>query len=284
MGNFASKNYDFFGRLPSRKDITIPNFRLEKDNPGTSKTPSEEEVVDLVNKWRIADDSTPVDQAKKDGQSKPLNKDNVASEEVVEIIKDHRDALKTKAQTCAKLGECASPVDVITKMREWSKIYHDTGNEMEWDAIQTIAVEECEAREKIKGEEELHKWMAEQKNMTSVRRRIVELAEQQNLTSPTEEYWSLNDDVTKRLEDVNRYQDEKETKDKRPILESPSAPARKPVSVIVDENASDEGEEEKNTESENEDKDSKKEATEAEKTTTNTNKTKKKRNKRRNKK
>ncbi|POG64890.1 hypothetical protein GLOIN_2v1880975 [Rhizophagus irregularis DAOM 181602=DAOM 197198] len=57
-------------------------------------------------------------------------------------------------------------------------------------------------------------------------------------------YTSLNDGFTKRLEDVNRYQDEKETGDKRPILESPSAPERKSVLVEINEDTSVKSEEE----------------------------------------
>ncbi|PKY63516.1 hypothetical protein RhiirA4_492733 [Rhizophagus irregularis] len=79
--------------------------------------------------------------------------------------------------------------------------------------------------------------------MLNLRKRVIELAEQQN-DLDSGEYWTLNDDFTKRLEDVNRYQDEKETGDKRPILESPSAPARKPILVDANEN-SDDGSEEK---------------------------------------
>lgn len=54
----------------------------------------------------------------------------------------------------------------------------------------------------------------------------------------------MNDGFTKRLEDVNRYQDEKETGDKRPILESPSAPERKSVLVEINEDTSVKSEEE----------------------------------------
>ncbi|PKK57644.1 hypothetical protein RhiirC2_797667 [Rhizophagus irregularis] len=75
------------------------------------------------------------------------------------------------------------------------------------------------------------------KNTTSVRRRVIELAEQQN---DLEIYKTLNDDFTKRLDDVNRYQDGKEVGDKRPILESPHALSCKPVLVETNENEHDE--------------------------------------------
>lgn len=41
------------------------------------------------------------------------------------------------------------------------------------------------------------------------------------------EYTTLNNDFKQRLKDENRYQDEKEVEDKRPILESPSPSTRK---------------------------------------------------------
>lgn len=57
------------------------------------------------------------------------------------------------------------------------------------------------------------------------------------------------------MEDINRYQDEKEAGDKRPILESPSAPVRKPCLVDVDEDIGD-GSENKDKEDEDEENES----------------------------
>lgn len=94
--------------------------------------------------------------------------------------------------------------------------------------------------------------------MTTMRKRVIELAEEQN---NLESYTTLNDDFTKRLEDVNRHQDEKEAGDKRPILESPSAPARKPWLVEVNE-SSDDGSEDAGEISEHEDEMEKKEGNE----------------------
>ncbi|PKY54470.1 hypothetical protein RhiirA4_473300 [Rhizophagus irregularis] len=67
-------------------------------------------------------------------------------------------------------------------------------------------------------------------------------------------YITLNDEFTQRLKDENRYQDSKEIGDKRPILESPSPPTRKPWLVEDVESTTSEKEDEE------EDKEEEKEA------------------------
>ncbi|PKY49349.1 hypothetical protein RhiirA4_527513 [Rhizophagus irregularis] len=208
LGNFASRNYDFFG-TSSIRNAKKPDF-----------------------------------SGKKITESKFLKKDNIAPEEVVGIIRDYRAELHKKAKSCVKLKENSSPVAIATKMKEWEKIYKDTGNEMEWEAINLVAIEEKQEEENLGGQEEVNQWLAKQDNMSAMRRRVIELAEEQN---NFEKYTTLNDDFTKRLEDVNRHQDEKEAGDKRPILESPSAPVRKPCLVDVNENSDDEDESEDET-------------------------------------
>ncbi|PKY55491.1 hypothetical protein RhiirA4_474981 [Rhizophagus irregularis] len=252
LENFASKNYDFFGKIPSRKDIKIPDFstKSQKNPEKMNRTPNEDEVVEMVKKWRVKD-STPIDQSpKEEGKedSGILKKDNIAPEEVVEIICNHREELHKKAKEVAKLKEKASPVKITTKVSEWKKVYVDSGNEMQWEAISLVALEEKQEEQGLEGQEEVSKWLTKQENMLNLRKRVIELAEQQN-DLDSGEYWTLNDDFTKRLEDVNRHQDEKETGDKRPILESPPAPARKPILVDVNEE-SDEGSEDKEDEKE----------------------------------
>ncbi|PKY48877.1 hypothetical protein RhiirA4_526293 [Rhizophagus irregularis] len=245
LGNFASKNYDFFGKFQSQKDAKIPDFSMKSQNPEKTrkKTPNEDEVVDLVKKWRL-NDNTPDIPSPNNGKKDPgtLKKDNVAPEEVVEIICNHRLELHEKAKSCAKLKDNSSPVEITTKVKEWQKIYTETGNEMQWEAISLVALEEKQEAENLEGQEEVSKWLTKQENMLSLRKRVIELAEQQN-DLDSGEYWTLNDNFTKRLEDVNRYQDEKETGNKRPILESPPAPARKPILVEANENSDDGSEE-----------------------------------------
>ncbi|PKY52168.1 hypothetical protein RhiirA4_425070 [Rhizophagus irregularis] len=112
---------------------------------------------------------------------------------------------------------------------------------MEWEAINIVAIEEVQEEKNLEGPQEVNEWLRQKDNILTLRKRVIELVEEQNIV---EHYTTLNDDFTKRLEDVNRYQDEKEAGDKRPIMESPSALERKPLMVEVDENASDESEEE----------------------------------------
>ncbi|CAB4420689.1 unnamed protein product [Rhizophagus irregularis] len=170
LGNFASRNYDFFGNTSSQRNAKKIDFsRKSQNSDKMSKTPNEDEVVDM-------------------------------------------------AKGVAKLEENSSPVAITTKVNEWKRVYVETGNEMEWEVISLVALEEKQEEQELEGQEEVSKCGTTNNN--------------------NEDYWTLNDDFTKRLEDVNRYQDEKEAGDKRPILESPPAPARKPVLVDVNEEES----------------------------------------------
>lgn len=226
--------------------MKVPDFSGKKRDSIETESrviTSEEEVVEMVNKWRL-NDTPEINRSAKDegGKSKELKKDNVAPEEVVEIIQIHRIELREKAQnTMTGLNGSTSPVDIATKMREWQKVYLDTGNKMEWDAINTVAVEEAQEKQNLEGVEETNNWLKKQANVTLVKKRVIEIAEQQN---DIEQYMTLNDDFTKRLEDVNRYQDEKEVGDKRPVKESPQAPLRKSVLVDTNEDTGDESKEE----------------------------------------
>ncbi|EXX62821.1 hypothetical protein RirG_158240 [Rhizophagus irregularis DAOM 197198w] len=57
-----------------------------------SKTPDENEVVEMIKNWRVGEDNTQdqIDTSGKKEEQVSLKKDNVAPEEVVEIIKDYR--------------------------------------------------------------------------------------------------------------------------------------------------------------------------------------------------
>ncbi|CAB4446293.1 unnamed protein product [Rhizophagus irregularis] len=171
LGNFASKNYDFFntgtlripnfsGKVQKEKKESEPyspendfgalfDSQKDKARKGKLTTPNGEEVVEMVNKWRIGE--TPnTDRSANERGKEPLKKDNVAPEEVVEIIKNHRLEIK-------KLSDSASPVEITKTMKEWEKIYQDSGNEMEWEAINIVAVEEAQEEQQLEGEKELHK-------------------------------------------------------------------------------------------------------------------------------
>lgn len=61
--------------------------------------------------------------------------------------------------------------------------------------------------------------------------KVISLAEKNNIMKA---YTTLNDDFKQRLKNENRYQDEKEVGEKRPILESPS-PTRTSESLETEE-------------------------------------------------
>ncbi|CAB4393424.1 unnamed protein product [Rhizophagus irregularis] len=68
----------------------------------------------------------------------------------------------------------------------------------------------------LTGLEEFKQWVAEG-NLGTVKRRIIEAAEGHAI---------LNDEFSQRMDDINRYQDNKGIGDKGPMLESPSVPDR----------------------------------------------------------
>lgn len=61
-------------------------------------------------------------------------------------------------------------------------------------------------------------------------KRIIDKAEQSRIL---QEYTTLNDDFTKRLQDENRESEKRETGDKRPMVESPQHPRIKNESTEV---------------------------------------------------
>ncbi|PKB99006.1 hypothetical protein RhiirA5_463007 [Rhizophagus irregularis] len=97
-------------------------------------------------------------------------------------------------------------------------------------------------------------------------------------------YTTLNDDFTKRLKDENRYQDNKDVGDKRPILESPSPPERKPWLVMDEGDSSSEDDEGEGMKEEAEKQMKKEENEKALPNSTPTKKKKKKKKKKKNKK
>ncbi|EXX77296.1 uncharacterized protein OCT59_021160 [Rhizophagus irregularis] len=75
-------------------------------------------------------------------------------------------------------------------------------------------------KEGAKDNEAMKNWAMKMNNFLWLGRKIINLAEQSNILS---EYATLNEDFTKWLKNENRLTDKKETGDKRPKKESPSA-------------------------------------------------------------
>uniref|UniRef100_U9UJG0 Uncharacterized protein n=1 Tax=Rhizophagus irregularis (strain DAOM 181602 / DAOM 197198 / MUCL 43194) TaxID=747089 RepID=U9UJG0_RHIID len=79
---------------------------------------------------------------------------------------------------------------------------------------------------------ETKKLASEYNNFFRLGHKIISLAEKSKIF---EEYTTLNDNFKQRLENENRYQDEKKTGEKRPMLESPKKEEEPLDSDYVDE-------------------------------------------------
>ncbi|CAB4418749.1 unnamed protein product [Rhizophagus irregularis] len=91
LGSFASKNHEFFKdahpRYGREQQIT---FRENSPEKQKTRSPEDQKVVDMIKRWRIVEDEEYEALLEKERQKEALKKDNVAPEEVVEIIKDYR--------------------------------------------------------------------------------------------------------------------------------------------------------------------------------------------------
>ncbi|CAB4485798.1 unnamed protein product [Rhizophagus irregularis] len=123
LENFATANYDFFSRLIPRMNV---NF--SRQEPKKTKSPEKEKVVEMIKKWRLqeeADHQLLLDQLDKGQQSsKALNKDNVAPEEVVKIIKDYR----SEKIVYKRFKDSTKRKDICEKMDEIKNIFIETSN------------------------------------------------------------------------------------------------------------------------------------------------------------
>ncbi|CAB4418750.1 unnamed protein product [Rhizophagus irregularis] len=116
---------------------------------------------------------------------------------------------------------------------------------MEWEKINVEAVTTMKDEMNIQGMENFNQWMQKENNYLLLGKKIISLAEQNEILL---EYTTLNNDFTKRLKDNNRYQDEKEVGDKRPIFESPAPPITTAWLIDMSENEEDQKDEKKNEE------------------------------------
>ncbi|PKK57553.1 hypothetical protein RhiirC2_797814 [Rhizophagus irregularis] len=100
---------------------------------------------------------------------------------------------------------------------EVKDVFDQTSNEMEWERINTEALHLVSKEKNIDSMEKAKVWAMERNNFFLLGQKIISLAEK---TKIFQEYTTLNDNFKQRLENENRYQDEKKTGEKRPILES----------------------------------------------------------------
>ncbi|EXX70099.1 hypothetical protein GLOIN_2v1790190 [Rhizophagus irregularis DAOM 181602=DAOM 197198] len=205
--------YRELGNFASRKESLLHPSKVEMPL-GISKTPDKNEVVEMIKNWRVGEENNPDhnDTSKNKGQQ--LKKDNVATEEVVDIIKDYRTTNKIKYVQYQESDHNGSLVD---KLMEVKNVFDQTSNEMEWERINTEALHLVSEENNIKSLEKAKAWAMERNNFFRLGQKIISLAEK---TKIFQEYTTLNDNFKQRLEDENRYQDEKKIGEKRPILES----------------------------------------------------------------
>ncbi|PKK61222.1 hypothetical protein RhiirC2_817136 [Rhizophagus irregularis] len=178
LGNFASRKESLLHPSKPGKPLKI------------SKTPDENEVVEMIKNWRVGEENTPDHNETSQNKEQQLKKDNVAPEEVFGgQIKGSEGYLQSNVQRNG-MGK-----------------------------INIEAMDELRKEHKIQNWEEARNWALEKNNFFRLGQKIISLAEKSKIF---QEYTTLNENFKQRLENENRYQDEKKIGEKRPILESPS--------------------------------------------------------------
>ncbi|PKC59357.1 hypothetical protein RhiirA1_493115 [Rhizophagus irregularis] len=105
LGNFASRKESLLHPSKEGKPLRI------------NKMPDEEEIVKMFKNWRVGkeDTSDHNDKSENKGKQSYLKKDNVESEEVVEIIKDYR---TTNKINYIKYQESTFDGSLVDKLKE----------------------------------------------------------------------------------------------------------------------------------------------------------------------
>lgn len=136
-------------------------------------------MVNLINKWKLGNEKVDpnTDHFEKEKQSKILREDNIAPEEVVEIIKDYcMDKI-----TYVRLKDSANRKEVKNKLDEIKEIFFDTSNGMEWKKINVEAIEKLREELKIEGMEKFNQWMQKENNYLLLGKKIISLTEQNEI-------------------------------------------------------------------------------------------------------
>ncbi|PKC11707.1 hypothetical protein RhiirA5_412731 [Rhizophagus irregularis] len=207
--------YRELGNFASQKDSLLHPSKEEKPIR-TNKTPDEEKVVDMIKNWRVREEDIPDhnDKSENKRMQSHLKKDNVAPEEVVEIIKDHR---TTNKINYVQYQESTFDGSLVDKLKKVKDIFIQTSNEMEWEKINIEAVDELRKENNIRTWEEAKAWVLTKNNFFRLGQKIIGLAEQTQIFT---EYTTLNDNFKQRMEIENRYQNNNKTGEKRLLLES----------------------------------------------------------------
>ncbi|PKY56435.1 hypothetical protein RhiirA4_507245 [Rhizophagus irregularis] len=209
------RSYRELGNYTSRKESSMHSPK-EQTRQRIFETPDEDHVVNMINKWRLSGQVTPK-QADNLLRSHELKKDNVATEEVVEIINEHRETEKIKYVQYDPNSSNSN--GLRDKLEELQKIFERLDSEMEWKKINSQAIEKVTNSFSPKEKRALEKGSPPSvQSFTRIGERVIDLAEQNDIVKL---YTTLNDGFERRLRDENRYQDKKEIGDKRPLLDSP---------------------------------------------------------------
>uniref|UniRef100_U9UPP4 Uncharacterized protein n=2 Tax=Rhizophagus irregularis TaxID=588596 RepID=U9UPP4_RHIID len=184
--------YRELGNFASRKESLLHPSKMEQPSR-ISKTPDENEVVEMIKNWRVGEDNTQ-DQIDTSGKK----------EEQVSLKKDNY-------QESTHEG-------LVDKLKEVKEIFNQTSNEMEWNKINDEAINTIRSEHGITSHVEARKWAMDKNNFFLVGNKIISLAEKMKIFL---EYTTLNDNFKQRLENNNRYQDDKKIGEKRPLLEFP---------------------------------------------------------------
>ncbi|PKK58557.1 hypothetical protein RhiirC2_822858 [Rhizophagus irregularis] len=208
--------YRELGNFTSRKESLLYPSKAEMSSRRNRQTPDEETVVEMIKNWRVGEDTLDHnDNSIKQGQQIPLKKDNITTDEVVDVINTYRDnKIKYYRHVPSPSMTEFARGRVTAKLKEVKEIFDRTSNMMEWERINKLVLADEKKPDVL-----------ETNNFFHTSDRIISLAEQSRIF---QEYTTLNDDFADRLRDTNRYQDEKKSGEKRPILESPSKSPRTP--------------------------------------------------------
>ncbi|CAB4477089.1 unnamed protein product [Rhizophagus irregularis] len=149
LGNFTSRKESTLhlskptGHYRSSTPEGSPH-RPPNEQQRRSKTPNVETVIDMIKKWRLNEGTTPeqteiLEQTSHSSKpNKELRKDNVAPDEVVKIINEHRQMKKIEyVQYNSKSGSKSNLTD---KLDELQSIFEQLDSAMEWEKINTQAV------------------------------------------------------------------------------------------------------------------------------------------------
>ncbi|CAB4493687.1 unnamed protein product [Rhizophagus irregularis] len=105
----------------------------------------------MIKNWRVGEENSSDQNDTSENKGQQLKKDNVAPEEVVEIIKDYRTTNKIKY---VQYQESTHDGSLVDKLKEVKDIFNQTSNEMEWEKINIEAATRADPIPSVKEDKE----------------------------------------------------------------------------------------------------------------------------------